>query len=68
MIATDTATIARALALIGTPREVCEKCGAPTRAGTKFYGGMVHTARSAALTCGLDPQVVYRAVRKAKPA
>lgn len=55
------AALTRALALIGTQRDVCPTCG---HSGGMTYGGTVHTVRSAALAVGLDPQVVYRAVKK----
>lgn len=55
---------AQALAIIGTKRAVCPTCAAPLTATT--YGGSVHTARSAAMAMGVDPQAVYRAVRKAQ--
>lgn len=60
------AAVARALALIGTPRTLCPTCGTPTDA--KVYGGDVHTVRSAAMAVGLDPQVVYRAVKQRSAA
>lgn len=59
---TDAAMLAQALALIGQPRTLCAHCGAPS--GSAAYGGTTHTPRSAALAVGVDPQAVYRAVRK----
>lgn len=59
---THAQAVAAAVALIGTPRTLCTHCGQPTEA--RSYGGSNHTARSAALAFGLDPQTVYRAVKK----
>lgn len=58
------AALARAMAMIGTERKVCAHCQQPL--GEKSYADPLHTPRSAALECGLDPQTVYRTIRNAK--
>ena len=64
MTTTRQEKIAAALALIGKKRPVCPICQRPLVAAS--YVDATHTPRSAAIACGLDPQLVYRAWRKMK--
>lgn len=61
------AALERALALVGQEKAPCAACGRPP--GPVAYGKHAHSAYSAARACGIDPQLVYRAIkRKAKAA
>ena len=62
----QSAALARALALVGQPRDVCPTCGGDVRApmGGSYLG--THTPNSAALACGIDPQSLYRQLKRMK--
>ncbi len=66
MTRADPQALARALAMIGKPKEPCPTCGRPP--GKVIYGNTPHGAYSAAKACGLDPQVVHRAAKKQRAA
>lgn len=60
------AALERALELVGKEKEPCATCGRPQ--GPVVYGHHAHSAYSAAKAVGIDPQHVYRAIRRRSQA
>ena len=58
--------LAKALSMIGTEKERCPTCHRPP--GQVIHGHQPHSPYSAARTCGIDPQYVYRALKAKQPA
>ena len=58
--------VAKAVALVGQPRERCSACG--TVLGSASNASAVHTVNSAALACNVAASRVYAAIKRQRKA